>query len=277
MSWKFKSILYGSFKKYLVIQQDISCVSTSTISLWFGRPMAFHGCQSYLNWITLWKLRRHFLEFVSNFRCQPSFYYLRWDRHDNLLISFSLKELVAFSKIPPRVCSLGIAFSSLGKNAFASSVTPQMMVRVFCFCFLFQIWLLKLQRGRKTLLCTHPWACFIVIFKNHAHLSPPWTQIMNDRWKTDVLAFCYELWMYYVWHMYYVLCMNDRLRMTDILAFQKIFVVPNYKLLEGRQNIYFLFHIFNISQNVWYIIGAWDILTELRCLKYIHAKHWSGY
>lgn len=26
-SWKFKSLLYGSFKKYLVIQQDISCVS----------------------------------------------------------------------------------------------------------------------------------------------------------------------------------------------------------------------------------------------------------
>lgn len=92
MSWKLKSILYGSFKKYLVIQQDISCVSTSKISLGFGGTKTFHGCQSYLNWITLWKLQRGFLEFASNFWCRPSFYYLRWDRYDNLLISFLFKR-----------------------------------------------------------------------------------------------------------------------------------------------------------------------------------------
>lgn len=135
MSWKFKSILYGSFKKYLVIQQDISCVSTSTISLWFGTTTAFHGCQSYLNWITLWKLQRHFLELVSNFRCRPSFYYLRWDRHDNLLISFSLKELVAFSKILPRECSLEVTFSFLGKKMFLLALDPSNNVTFF---FLFK-------------------------------------------------------------------------------------------------------------------------------------------
>lgn len=132
MSWKFKSLLYRSFKKYLVIQQDISCVSTSKISLWFGSTKAFHGCQLYLNWITSWKLQRGFLEFVSNFWCWSRFYYLRWDRHDNILIFFFFfKGLAAFFKIPPRECSLVGNILLSWKNVLASSVTPQMRVIFF--------------------------------------------------------------------------------------------------------------------------------------------------
>lgn len=138
MSWKFNAILYASFKKYLVIQQDISCVSTSKISLWFGSTKAFHGCQSYLNWITLWKLQRGFLEFASNFWCQPSFYYLRWDRHDNLLISFLFKRTCCiFQNTSQRVLTVGNILLSWQKNVLASFVTPQMMI------IFLQMWLRK--------------------------------------------------------------------------------------------------------------------------------------
>lgn len=44
----------------------------------------------------------------------------------------------------------------------------------------------------------------------------------------------------------------------NVLAF--FFFWQNYKHLEDRDNISFLFHPFNINQSVWYVIGACNIL-----------------
>lgn len=129
MSWKFKPTLYGSFKKYLVIQQDISCVSTSKISLWFGRTKAFHGCQSYLNWITLWKLQRGFPRICFQFlmSTQHLLSKVRQTRQSPHFLSLQ-KDVLHFSKYLPESAHWEENSPFLAKNVLASSVTPQMIV-----------------------------------------------------------------------------------------------------------------------------------------------------